>query len=338
MTLTWPSMLWLLALVPVLTAIYVRVLRRRRKYTLSYASLVHATDGVGRGPGFRRHVPALLFLLGVTVSIVALSRPSATVMLPGLRGTVILSLDVSGSMRARDIKPTRMDAVKEAARTFVNAQPRGMRLGVVAFSGSAIIVQAPTTDKSRVLAAIERLSPQMYTAIGSGLLTALGAIFQMPSGQPADSANAPLTSAPQVQEAPPVAPGSNSSAAIILLSDGQSNQGPDPLDAAEKAANLGIRVFTVGVGTREGANINLDGFTFHAILDEATLRKIALITGGRYFKASSAEELLGIYQTLGTRLGLEKENTEITALFVAAAVGLFLVMGVLSIAWFNRLL
>jgi Ca-activated chloride channel family protein len=231
-----------------------------------------------------------------------------------------------------------MDAVKNAARTFVNAEPRGMRFGVVAFSGSAIIVQTPTADKGQVLAAIERLSPQMYTAIGSGLLTALDAIFNKPFGEQVYSAGAPLGPALQDQEPLPVPPGSNSSAAIILLSDGQSNQGPDPLDAAEKAANLGVRVFTVGVGTPKGATLNLDGFTFHAILDEPTLRRIALITRGSYFKASSAEELRSIYQSLGTRLGLEKENTEITVLFVAAAIGLFLLMGVLSIAWFNRLL
>jgi Ca-activated chloride channel family protein len=283
-------------------------------------------------------VPAALFLLGVTVSVVALTRPSATIMLPAQRGTVILSLDVSGSMKARDIKPTRMDAVKAAARTFVNVQPRGVRFGVVAFSGTAILVLPPTSDKNQVLAAIDRLQPQMYTAIGSGLLAALDAIFPKPSGEGSGSADAPLAPAPQEQEPPPVAPGSDSSAAIILLSDGQSNQGPDPLDAAEKAANLGVRVFTVGVGTREGADISFGNFTFHAILDEATLRKIAMITRGSYFKASSAEELRGIYQSLGTRLELEKANTEITALFVAAGLGLFLVMGALSIAWFNRLL
>ena len=178
----------------------------------------------------------------------------------------------------------------------------------------------------------------MYTAIGSGLLSALDAIFKKPFGEQVYSAGAPLGPAPQDQEPPPVPPGSNTSAAIILLSDGQSNQGPDPLDAAEKAANLGVRVFTVGVGTAKGANINLDGFTFHAILDEPTLQKIALITRGKYFKASSAEELRSIYQTLGTRLGLEEQNTEITALVVAGAVALFLLMGVLSTLWFNRLL
>ncbi len=331
-------MLWLLALVPVVVAVYLRVLGRQRKNTVRYAGLVHVTDALGRRPRFRRHVPALLFLLGVAASVVALARPSATLLLPGFRGTVILSLDVSGSMRAMDIKPTRMDAVKDAARTFVNEEPQGMRFGIVAFSGAAIIVQNPTSDKVQVRAAIERLSPQMYTAIGSGLLTALDAIFKKPLGEQAYTAGAPLGPAPQDQEPPPVPPGSNTSAAIILLSDGQSNQGPDPLDAAEKAANLGVRVFTVGVGTAKGATINLDGFTFHAILDEPTLQKIALITRGRYFKASSAEELRGIYQSLGTRLGLEAQNTEITVLFVAVSVALFLLMGVLSILWFNRLL
>jgi Ca-activated chloride channel homolog len=338
MSFTWPSMLWLLALVPVLIAVYLRVLRRQRQNTIRYAGLVHVTNARGRGPRFRRHVPALLFLLAVGASVVALARPSATLMLPGFRGTVILSLDVSGSMRAMDIKPTRMDAVKGAARTFVNAEPQGMRFGIVAFSGAAIIVQTPTTDKAEVLAAIDRLSPQMYTAIGSGLLSALDAIFKKPSGEQVYTAGTLLAPAPQEQEPPPVPPGSNTSAAIILLSDGQSNQGPDPLDAAEKAASLGVRVFTVGVGTAKGATINLDGFTFHAILDEPTLKKIALITRGRYFKASSTEELRSIYQSLGTRLGLEKQNTEITALFVAAAVALLILMGVLSILWFNRLL
>jgi len=338
MSFDWPRMLWLLSLVPVLIAVYLRILTRQRRNAARYAGLVRVTDALGRGPRFRRHVPALLFLLAVAASVVALARPSATLMLPGFRGTVILSLDVSGSMRATDIKPTRMDAVKEAALTFVNEEPQGMRFGIVAFSGAAIVVQYPTTDKAQVRAAINRLTPQMYTAIGSGLLTALDAIFKKPFGEQVYTASTPLVPSPQDQEPPPVPPGSNTAAAIILLSDGQSNQGPDPLDAAEKAANLGVRVFTVGVGTAKGANINLDGFTFHAILDEPTLKKIALITRGRYFKATSTEELRGIYQSLGTRLGLEKQNTEITALFAAAAVVLFLLMGVLSILWFNRLL
>jgi Ca-activated chloride channel family protein len=337
MTFAWPGMLWLLVLVPVLAALQVQILRRRRRDAQRYERVFQSSGRQRPGRGIAGLLPASLFLLGVTISIVALARPSATVMLPSQRGTVILSLDVSGSMKAQDIKPTRMEAVKEAARTFVNVQPRGVRFGIVAFSSTAILVQPPTSDKARVLAAIDRLGPQMYTAIGSGLLTALDAIFPKPASDAPEGPNAPLESAP-VPEPPAVAPGSYRSAVIILLSDGQSNQGPAPLDAAEEAANRGVRVFTVGVGTREGTDLSFGGFTFHAILDEATLKRIAAITGGGYFKASSAEELRGIYQSLGTRVHLEQETTEITALAAGAAAALFLLMGALSLAWFNRLL
>lgn len=337
MTFAWPGMLWLLLLVPALAAAYVLGTRRRRASARRFQGSFRLADTLGRRPGFRRHLPPGLALLGTAVAIVALARPSAPVLMAGHRGTVILSVDVSGSMRARDITPTRMDAVKDAARAFVKVQPAGVRLGVVAFSGAAFLVQAPTADKGQVLAAIDRLRPQMFTAIGSGLLAALDAIFPKLSGdEAASSGSDPL--AHVKDPPPPVAPGSNSSAAIILLSDGQSNQGPDPLDAAEQAANLGIRVFTVGVGTRQGADLSFGSFRFHAILDEATLKKIALITGGRYFKASNAEELRSIYRALGARLELQREEAEITVLFFAAALVLFLLMGVLSVTWFHRLL
>ena len=329
-------MLWLLSIVPVLALVNVLVLRRRRRFAQRFATVFRMTDALGSRPGFRRYVPMGLFLLGVSVSILALARPSSSIMTLAQRGTVVLSVDVSGSMRAKDIKPTRMDAVKEAARTFVKVQPRGVRFAIVAFSGTAILVQPPTTDKNLVIDAIDRLTPQMFTAIGSGLLAALDAIFPKPVTEGGDSTKDSI--APSVPEPPPVAPGSDSSAAIVLLSDGQSNAGPDPLEAAEAAASRGVRVFTVGVGTREGVDMSFGGFTFHAILDEATLRKIAAITRGAYFKASTAEELRGIYESLGTRLELEKDTTEITALFVAAAILAFLAMGTLSLAWFNRLL
>jgi Ca-activated chloride channel family protein len=338
MTVAWPGMLWLLVLVPALAALFVRSSIRRRKGSLRSASLLQLRDAAGHGPGFRRHLPEALLLLGMTVLILALARPSATMVLPAHRGTVILSVDVSGSMRAKDIAPTRMQAVKDAAIGFVKAQSRGVQIGVVAFSGMANLVQAPTADKDKVVAAIERLSPQMFTAIGSGLLTALEAIFPKQPAAGADSTDSLLTHTPEEPGPPPVAPGSYSSAAIILLSDGQSNQGPNPLDAADKAADLGVRVFTIGVGTKEGVDLSFGGFTFHAILDEATLQKIALVTGGRYFKASSAEELRAIYTSLGARVVLEPSMTELTALLVGAALLLFLLMGALSMMWFNRLL
>jgi len=236
-----------------------------------------------------------------------------------------------------------MEAVKEAARIFIDKRPHNVRIGIIAFSGSAELIQPPTTDSDQLLAAVNRMHPERYTAIGSGLQAALDTIFEKPD-QPQASAdnppadpNSPLTSAPPDQEPPPVSPGSYKSAVVVLMSDGQSNQGPDPLDVADKAANLGVRVFTVGVGTKEGAIIGFEGFSFRVILDEATLKSIAGKTAGEYFKASSEGDLHRIYENLSTRLMVEKEKTEITALFVAAAALLLLAAGALSLVWFNRL-
>jgi Ca-activated chloride channel homolog len=343
MSFEWTGFLWLLVLIPILVAAYVLAIRRRQKYAVRYASLSLVKDAAGRGPGLRRHIPAALFILGLASAIIAVARPSARVILPSEQGTVILSMDVSGSMRAQDIKPSRMDAVKEAARAFVNKQPRQVRIGIVAFSGTADLVQTPTTDHDRLMDAIGRLHPQLYTAVGSGLLAALDAIFEKNDQTQTDTANSnpaptsPLFSAPTEEKTPPVPPGSYTSAVIVLMSDGQSNQGPDPLEAAEKAANQGVRVYTVGVGTKQGAVISWQGFSFRVYLDEATLKAIAARTGGMYYKGGSEDELRRIYETLSTRVMVEKEKTEITAIFAGIAVALFLVMGALSLAWFNRL-
>jgi Ca-activated chloride channel homolog len=342
MNFIWARMLWLLALVPVLVGAYVLAQRRRQRYALRYASLSLVQDALGKGPGIRRHIPAALFLLGLTVIIFALARPSATVTLPSEQGTVILSMDVSGSMRATDIKPSRMEAVKEAARIFINKRPHNVRIGIVAFSGTAELIQPPTTDNDQLLAAVDRMHPERYTAIGSGLQTALDAIFekkdQTDSNAPQPVPTDPLAAAPpDQQEPPPVPPGSYTSAVIVLMSDGQSNQGPDPLDVADKAANLGVRVYTVGVGTKEGAIIGFEGFSFRVILDEATLKQIAAKTAGSYYKASSESDLHRIYDSLSTRLMVERQKTEITALFVAAAAALLLAAGAFSLLWFNRL-
>jgi Ca-activated chloride channel family protein len=335
-------MLWLLALVPILVGAYVLAQRRRQKYALRYASLSLIKEALGRGPGIRRHIPAGLFLAGLTVIIFALARPSATVTLPSEEGTVILSMDVSGSMRATDIKPSRMEAVKEAARIFITKRPRHVRIGIVAFSGTAELIQPPTSDNDQLLAAVNRLHPERYTAIGSGLQAALDAIFektdQATTDAPPADPNNPLAAAPPPdQEPPPVPPGSYKSAVIVLMSDGQSNQGPDPLDVADKAANVGVRVFTVGVGTKEGAIIGFEGFSFRVFLDEATLKAIASKTAASYVKASSEADLHKVYENLSTRLMVDREKTEITALFVAAAAALLLAAGAFSLLWFNRL-
>jgi Ca-activated chloride channel family protein len=358
MTLQWPSLLWLFALVPVLTLLYIWVQRRRRKYAARFASLLVVKDALGKKPGFRRHIPAILFLAGLSVGIFALSRPQATITLPSNRGTVILAIDISGSMRARDIKPSRIEAAKAAARAFIEHQPRRVRVGVVAFAGTAFLVQPPTTVRDDLYAAIDRLRPQRATAVGSAILVSLDAIFEdakkaetgdqaagtdpqsggLQAGtDPQQSTDQPLTPSADTAPPAPVAPGSYSSAAIVLLTDGQTNTGPDPLDAAQQAADKGVRVFTVGVGTERGDIVGAEGRSFRVALDEDTLKKIAQNTAAAYYKASDEGELMRIYQALSVRLIMGRDTTEITALFAAAALGVLLLGALLSQLWFSKL-
>ena len=357
MTLEWPGLLWLLFLVPALALAYIWAQRRRRKYAARYASLIVVKDALGKGPGIRRHVPVILFLAGLTVGIVAVSRPSATVTLPSNRGTVILAIDISGSMRAHDIKPSRIEAAKAAAKSFIEKQPRRIRVGLVAFAGTAALVQAPTTVREDLYAAIDRLYPQRATAVGSAILVALNAIFEDEkrsqsgdTGQPPGSdpqatgsdpqaqppADQPLAQTPD-QPPPPVAPGSYTSAVVVLLTDGQTNTGPDPLDAAQAAADRGVRVFTVGVGTNQGDVVGAEGRYFRVSLDEDTLKKIAHNTAAAYYKASDESELMRIYNALSVRLVMGKDTLEVTALFAGIALAAFLLGGLLSQLWFNRL-
>jgi Ca-activated chloride channel homolog len=320
--------------------VYLWAQRRRKKFAVRYASLMLVKDAMGKGPGFRRHVPAILFLLGVTVGILALARPLATISLPSTRGTVILAIDISGSMRATDISPSRLEAAKEAAREFVAKQPPRVRIGVVAFSGTSDLVQAPTTGREDILAAINRLYTQRGTAIGSGILVSLDAIFEdLQPQQPSSNTEVgnPLVPAEPTPDPPPVPPGSNTSSVIVLLTDGQSNQGPDPMDAAQKAADRGIRIFTVGIGSEEGATIGFEGRYFRVGLDEETLKRISHNTGGAYYKANSEDQLVGIYRSLSSRLIVGKDTTEVTALFTAAAIGILLLGGILSVIWFSRM-
>ena len=354
MTLQWPSLLWLGFLVPVLALAYIWAQRRKRKYAARYASLIVVKDALGKGPGFRRHIPVLLFLAGLSIGIFALSRPQATVTLPSNRGTVILALDISGSMRARDIKPSRIEAAKAAARAFIEKQPRQVRVGIVAFAGTAALVQAPTIVRDDLYAAIDRLRPQRATAVGSAILVSLDAIFEDarkaetgpaggadPKAGSQDGSQAspdqPLQSSTDTPAPAPVAPGSFTSAAIVLLTDGQTNTGPDPLDAADQAANRGVRIFTVGVGTTRGDVVGAEGRSFRVSLDEETLKKIAHNTVGGYYKASDEGELMRIYQALSVRLVMGKDLMEITALFAGVALAVLLVGALLSQIWFGKL-
>jgi Ca-activated chloride channel family protein len=308
-------------------------------------------EAMGAGHKFRRHIPPLLFLAALAVMIAAVARPAAVITLPSQHETVILAMDTSGSMRATDVEPSRIAAAQAAARAFVADQPRHTRIGVVAFAGTASVVQAPTQNREEILAAIDRFQLQRATAIGSGILVSLKTIFpdaefDLRSWNPrADSMRDPVRGVLpdqagdlKKQAFKPVAPGSYTSAIIILLTDGQSNVGPNPIAAARLAADRGVRIFTVGVGTTEGWVLNFEGWSMRVRLDEEALKTIADVTRGEYFFASTATDLKKIYQALTARLVLETKETEITALFSAAAAVLALLAALLSVLWFNRIL
>jgi Ca-activated chloride channel family protein len=352
MNLLWPEMLWLLLLVPAVVIVYLVLLRRKKKTALRYASLSLVKDAMGRGQRFRRHIPPVLFLLALTLMIIAIARPTAVVTLPSQHETVILTMDVSGSMRATDVKPNRLVAAQEAAKSFIAGQPMTTRIGVVSFAATASVVQSPTHSREDILAAIERFQLQRGTAVGSGILVSLKMIFpdvefdlrsSNPRGRESAKA-APLDpSRPADKDkdkaAPkPVPPGSYTSAAIILLTDGQTTTGPDPIEAARMAADRGIRIYTVGVGTQKGEVIGGEGWSFHVRLDEESLKTIANLTRGEYFYAGTATDLQKIYKNLNTKLFFEQKETEITALFSAAAAVLALLSALLSLLWFNRVL
>ena len=348
MTFLWPELLWLLLVVPALVAAYLVILGRKRKAALRYASLTMVKDAMGAGQKFRRHVPPLLFLVALIVMIAAVARPAAVVRLPSQHETIILSMDVSGSMRAKDVEPDRITAAQVAAKAFVNEQPRSTRIGIVAFAGTASLVQPPTQNREDLIAAIDRFQLQRATAIGSGILVALKAIFpdvdfdlRSSNPRPGAGASRPLHLPPSSADkapAKPVPPGSFKSAAIILLTDGQATTGPDPIEAARMAAERGVRVFTVGVGTPNGEILVGEGWSMRVRLDEETLKTIANLTGAEYFYAGTAVDLKKIYQALNSRFVMEKKETEITALFAAAAALTVLLAGLLSLLWFNRIL
>ncbi len=347
MSFLWPELLWLLLAVPALIGMYFLLLRREKGRLRRYASLAMIRDAIGAGQGFRRHLPPLLFLLALVMLLVAIARPTAIVTLPSQHDTIILVMDVSGSMRAADVAPSRIVAAQNAARAFVADQPASARIGVVSFAATASVVQPPTHNREDILAAIDRFQLQRGTAIGSGILVALKTIFpeveidlRASNAREAAGRGGPLGRAgePGESAAKTVPPGSYTAAAIILLSDGQTTTGPNPIEAARVAAEHGVRVYTVGIGTANGQILGSEGWSMRVRLDEEALKTIADITRGGYFYASNASELNTVYQSLNTRLSLETRQTEITALLAAAAALTALLAAFLSMLWFNRIL
>ncbi len=338
MTFTWAGMLWLLLLIPLFVVWYLRLQRQRRERAARYGSL-GLVQSSGGGIGWRRHVPIVFFVIGLTLIGIGLARPQTVVNLPKVYGTVILAFDVSGSMAADDIKPTRLDAAKAAAQAFIEKQPSTVQIGVVSFSESGFSVQPPTNDQGQVMAAINRLNPARGTSLASGINVALNTIATANS-QPRTNfySNRSPGQAPTPTPTPtPVPEGTYAPAAIILLSDGENNVSPDPLMAAQTAKERGVRVYTIGVGSPSGAILHVEGFTVRSRLDEATLQQIAKLTDGAYYNAQTEQDLRNIYDNLDAQMVVKPEKTEVTAIFAGAGLLMLLLGGIFSLLWLGRL-
>jgi Ca-activated chloride channel family protein len=351
MTFLWPEMLLLLVLVPLLVAAYLGLMHRKKKLAIRYASLSIVKEAMGPAQRVRRHIPPLLFLAAITLLLIAVARPASVVTLPSQYQTIILAIDVSDSMRANDVAPSRIAAAKAAAASFVAELPRHARVGVVSFAGTASVVQPPTLSREDIIAALDRFQLQRATAVGSGILVSLKMIFpdlefDLRSSDPRPRKTRDASSGASLDEDPgqkksepkPVPPGSYNSAAIILLTDGQTTTGPDPIEAAKMAAERGVRIYTVGIGTPDGEIVGAEGWSMRVRLDEESLKQIANVTNAEYFYAQTATNLKKVYKTLNSKLVIEQKETEITALFAAGAALLAMLSGLLSMLWFNRIL
>ena len=334
MSFIWTPLLYLLLIVPLLLWLYFRAQRQRRDLAARYGSMGVVNDAAKKSVGIRRHIPVFVFLFAIAILITSIARPQAEVSLPKLEGTVILTFDVSGSMAADDLKPTRMEAAKAAATEFVNKQPSNVLVGVVAFSDGGLSIQPPTNDKAQTLETIYRLVPRRGTSLGNGILVSLNTIVVSAGDPPFLSGN--VASDPAAVTPDAAIQGWYPSAVIVLLSDGENNQDPDPAAVADLAADLGVRIYTIGIGSTEGATLEAEGFTVFTQLNEELLQSISGNTGGQYYKAANETELAQIYRDLEPKLALKTENIEVTSLFAGAGVLLFLVAGALSLLWFGR--
>jgi Ca-activated chloride channel family protein len=328
MSFIWPAMLVSLVGVPVLVAGYVSLTRRRAQRVAELASQGFVPTASARRLRRLRHVPVALFLAALTLLLVAFARPEVSFSLPHREGTVILAFDVSNSMLATDLKPTRMDAAKAAAHTFVEKQPKEIKIGVVAFSDGGLVTQAPTDVRADVLAAIDRLTPQGATSLGHGIFTALDAIAGKPISANLDTL---------ADDASNVDIGYFGSAAIVLLSDGENTASPDPLEVAKLASVAGVHIYTIGIGSVNGTVVEINGFNVATALDEKALTDIASVTNGTYFHAEDASSLANVYNKIDLKLTSDGKKTEVTGIVTGISALLLLLGGALSLVWFGRL-
>lgn len=344
MEFLWSPVFYLFALIPISVLAYVLILRRRKPFAVRYSSLSLVRAAMPRRTQWKRHIPFALFLLAISSLIMAMARPVSVITLPASNATIILSIDVSRSMCSTDISPNRLESAKAAALEFIKSQNADTQIGIVVFAGFAVIAQPPTTDRALLEATINTISTARRTAIGEGILMSLEAISEFD-----DSVVSPYSGI----EITPVAEGEYIPAIVVLLTDGVSTTGIDPLEAAQMAADRGVRVYTIGFGTvNNDAPMNCNPYSsysdpfdpffggggggggqFRREIDEATLKQVANMTGGSYHLAESSTELQKVFDSLPTQLFTVTETTEVSVFFVAfAALFIFLAI-LLSLIW-----
>ncbi len=337
-----PLNLWLLLALPLLPLGYLWLLRRRKSATLTFSHVALVRAAAGRN--YKRHIPPALLALTFALLLFASARPVAKVPLPGAKSTIMLAMDISRSMRVTDVKPTRLVAAQEAAKLFLTELPRGIEVGLVTFAGSSQVAQAATLDRESLMAAINGFQMQIGTAIGSAIVMCLSELFPdhginlegVGVASKSQSRSLDDKCKPPPKQITPVVPGSYTSAAIILLSDGRRTMGIDTIEAARMAADRGVRIYVVGLGTVEGVADMPEGMPIYLRLDEPTLKEVARITGGDYFYAGTAEQLRSVYQNLSSTLQVQKRETELSGLLALLAAVMAVVAAGLSVAWGPR--
>src|SRR5450759_76060 len=353
MNFLWSGLLALLVLLPILIAMYVWQLRRGRPSGVRYSSLALIRDAEPGSARLRRHLPVVLFIAALGATIVAMARPVVILAVPTNQTTIILTTDDSGSMCSSDIPPSRLEAAEAAAAAFIKSQSSSTRIGIVAFSGFAEVVQVPTNDQTALLNALHSLATGRRTAIGDGILASIDAISEIDPSVAKSQTDSSTGTAPV-----PVVKGAYAPDIVVLLTDGANNAGTPPLDAAQQAADRGVRVYTIGFGTANGGAMSATcaprfqgrepgaggggggfggggpggggGGNFPRGIDEATLKQIADLTGGTYHPASTASELDTVFQNLPTNLILKHEVTEVSFGFVGLGgllAGLAILLG-----------
>jgi Ca-activated chloride channel family protein len=323
MSFAWPIALSGLGLVALALIAYLVAQRRRRRYVVRFTNLDLLENVVADSPRWRRHVPAMLTLLALSALVVGMARPRVAVAVPREEATVILAMDSSGSMTATDVQPDRMTAAREAASSFVDGLPDGFRVGVVSFSNEADVVVPPTADHDEALRGLSALRADNGTALGDAIARSVDlGVTSLDEQLAANSEETPVV--------------------VLLLSDGANTTGDyEPLEAAQKAKDAGVPVYTVALGTDAGTVEGPDGYggtrTIRVPPDPETLASVAELTGGTFFEAADEDALRGVYDEIGSQVGVEHEQRELTVFFTAAGAALLLLGGALSTLWFGRI-